>query len=80
MFIAAQVSIYPMGQAHLSTAINQALEIFKKHGLEVDSGAMSTVISGEDETLFTATKEAFQMVAAQSGVVMVVTYSNACPV
>jgi len=80
MFIAAQVSIYPMGQAHLSSAINQALEIFKKHGLEVNSGAMSTVISGEDETLFTATKEAFQMVASQSGVVMVVTYSNACPV
>lgn len=80
MFLAAQVSIYPLRQAHFSPAIGKALDIFREHGLTQDMGAMSTVISGEDEALFAALKEVFQMLAEQGELVMMVTFSNACPV
>jgi tRNA-Thr(GGU) m(6)t(6)A37 methyltransferase TsaA len=78
--IAAQVSLYPLGQEALSPAIDEALRIFREHGLEVEPGAMSTMISGDDDTIFAALQEAFRRVAEQHRVVMVVTFSNACPV
>jgi uncharacterized protein YqgV (UPF0045/DUF77 family) len=52
MEIAAQVSLYPLRQPRLSTAIDQALEVFGRHGLTLAPGPMSTVISGDEERLF----------------------------
>ena len=78
--IAAQVSLYPLRQASLSSAIDQALQIFREHGLSVEPGAMSTLITGDDAALFAALQEAFRRVAEQGQVVMLVTLSNACPV
>lgn len=77
--IAAQVSLYPLGQGSLSPSINYALEVFHQHGLDPQPGSMSTVIAGDDEAVFAALKEAFQHAAAESPVVMTVTFSNACP-
>jgi uncharacterized protein YqgV (UPF0045/DUF77 family) len=77
---AAQISIYPLRQPRLSPAIDQALEVFQKHGLDVTPGTMSSVILGDDDALFAALKEAYQNVSQQGEVVMVVTLSNACPV
>ena len=80
MFLAAQVSIYPLRQSHLSPAIDKSLGIFEQHGLEVTPGTMSSVVSGDDEALFAAIKEVFQQTAEQGEAVMIVTISNACPV
>jgi uncharacterized protein YqgV (UPF0045/DUF77 family) len=80
MAVAAQVSIYPLKQQRYSPAINIALDIFKKHGLNVEMGAMSSIISGEDEPMFIALKEAYQALADKGELVMIVTLSNACPV
>jgi uncharacterized protein YqgV (UPF0045/DUF77 family) len=77
--ISAQVSLYPLGKESLSRAINEALNIFRHHGLDVQPGFMSTVISGDDAVVFSALKEAFQHSAQTGGVVMVATFSNACP-
>lgn len=78
--IATQVSLYPLGQETLSPAIDEALRIFREHGLDVEPGAMSTMISGDDVAIFAALQEAFRRVAEQGRVVMIVTFSNACPV
>lgn len=78
--IAAQVSLYPLRQASLSPAIDQALQVFQEHGLSVGPGAMSTLITGDDAAVFAALQEAFRRAAEQGQVVMVVTLSNACPV
>jgi uncharacterized protein YqgV (UPF0045/DUF77 family) len=78
--ISTQVSLYPLGQEDLSPAIDEALRIFREHGLDVSPGSMSTLVSGGDETVFAALQAAFQRVAGQGRVVMVVTFSNACPV
>jgi uncharacterized protein YqgV (UPF0045/DUF77 family) len=80
MFLTAQVSIYPLRQNRLSPAINRALDIFREHGLEVTAGSMSSLVSGPDEALFAALKDAFQQTAAQGDIVMSLTLSNACPV
>jgi uncharacterized protein YqgV (UPF0045/DUF77 family) len=80
MGIAAQVSLYPLRQASLSPAIDEALQIFQEHGLSVEPGAMSTLITGDDAVVFAALQEAFRCAAEQGQVVMVVTLSNACPV
>ena len=78
--IAAQVSLYPLGQTVLSPAIDEALRIFREHELEVYPGSMSTLISGESSVVFQALQHAFEQSAMQGEVVMVVTFSNACPV
>lgn len=80
MFLSAQISIYPLRQEHLSPAINKAVDIFKEHKLEVDSGPMSSVVSGDDEALFAAIQDIFRKNSEQGDIVMVVTFSNACPV
>jgi len=77
--ISAQVSLYPLGQEDLSPAIDEALRIFHQHGLDVAPGSMSTLISGDEAAVFSALQEAFQRAAKQGRVVMVATFSNACP-
>ena len=77
--IAAQVSLYPLRQESLSPAIDEALHIFRAHGLHVEPGAMSSLITGDTVTIFAALQGAFCRVAGQGQVVMVATFSNACP-
>ncbi len=78
--VSAQVSIYPLRQAHLSPAIAAVQDRLKAHGLEPVSGAMATQIVGKAATVFAALHDAFAYVAADGDVVMTITVSNACPV
>lgn len=78
--ISAQVSLYPLRQESLSPAIDEALEVFRAYGLDVEPGSMSTVITGDDSAVFAALQEALHRAAEQGQVVMTVTLSNACPV
>jgi len=80
MGVSVQVSLYPLRQASLSPAIDQAMRIFREHGLEVKPGAMSSLITGEDTAIFVALQEAFRRAAENGPVVMMATFSNACPV
>jgi uncharacterized protein YqgV (UPF0045/DUF77 family) len=77
--VTAQVSLYPLRQETLSTAIAEAIRVFQEHGLEVFPGVMSTLIVGDDAAIFDALEEVLQRVAEQGQVVMAVTFSNACP-
>jgi len=79
MGIAAQVSLYPLRQDHLSPAIGELVGAFQEHGLEARMGPMSTLVWGNDEEVFAALKEGFRRAAARGEIVMVVTLSNACP-
>jgi tRNA-Thr(GGU) m(6)t(6)A37 methyltransferase TsaA len=80
MGIAAQVSLYPLRQESLSPAIDEALRVFQEHSLHVEPGAMSSLIAGDDALVFAALQEAFRRAAEQGEVVMIATFSNACPV
>ncbi|MFN2235899.1 MAG: YkoF family thiamine/hydroxymethylpyrimidine-binding protein [Anaerolineales bacterium] len=78
--ISAQVSIYPLGKEELSPTINESLSIIRMHDLEVQPGPMSTLIYGDDESIFSALQTALRSACEHRQVVMVVTFSNACPV
>ena len=80
MGLTAQVSLYPLRQPELAPAIDEALEIFRQYHLEVMPGPMSTLVSGDSVNLFKALQRAFQNAAKEGEVVMVTTFSNACPV
>lgn len=78
--ISAQVSLYPFLQEERAPVINEALEEFRRQGLEVQPGAMSTVVFGSEESVFSALRAAFANAGRRGKVVMIVTISNACPV
>ncbi len=80
MMVTAQVSLYPLRQPDLTPAIDRTIRFFQQQGLHTEPGPMSTLISGPLEQVFHALQEAFDRVAAEGQVVMVVTFSNACPV
>ena len=77
--MAAQVSIYPLRQTSISDAISEALEAFRATGVKVRPGAMSTVISGNEDAVFAALREGYRAARVQGDVVIVATLSNACP-
>ncbi|HVO24617.1 MAG TPA: YkoF family thiamine/hydroxymethylpyrimidine-binding protein [Candidatus Margulisiibacteriota bacterium] len=78
--VSAQISIYPLRQAHLSPAVDAVWQALKGQGLQPDVGPMSTVVTGEVAVVFAALQEAYGRAAAAGHVVMAVTISNACPV
>jgi uncharacterized protein YqgV (UPF0045/DUF77 family) len=78
--ISAQVSLYPLRQAHLTPGIAKLADALRASGLEVRPGSMSTVVIGDAERVFDCLKASFQAAAAVGDVVMVVSFSNCCPV
>jgi tRNA-Thr(GGU) m(6)t(6)A37 methyltransferase TsaA len=78
--LTAQIALYPLRQPSLSSAIDTAQRIFRDHGLEVEPGPMSTLVSGDSATVFRALQTAFEAAAQQAETVLVATLSNACPV
>lgn len=77
--ISAQVSLYPLRQAHLGPAISEMAEVLRAAGLDVRPGNMSTVVVGESGKVFDSLKASFQSAATLGDVVMVVSVSNCCP-
>jgi uncharacterized protein YqgV (UPF0045/DUF77 family) len=77
--ITAQVSLYPLRQVSIGPAIRQAVRVFRQRGLETRIGAMSTLVWGEESTVFAALQEAFHQATERGDTVMTVTFSNACP-
>jgi uncharacterized protein YqgV (UPF0045/DUF77 family) len=80
MTISAQISLYPLGMASYASLINEAIQNLKRPGLDVHVGSMSTVVTGEETTVFAALQEMMRVAAEQNKVVAVITISNACPV
>jgi tRNA-Thr(GGU) m(6)t(6)A37 methyltransferase TsaA len=78
--LTAQVSLYPLRQESLAPTIDGALDIFRRQGLSVMPGPMSTLLSGDVVDIFKALQQAFERTASDDGdLVMAVTLSNACP-
>ena len=76
--ISAQVSLYPLRQESLAPVIGETLQILRESALEVEPDTMSSLLVGDETTVFEAVREAFHHAAEQSQVVMVVTFSKAC--
>jgi uncharacterized protein YqgV (UPF0045/DUF77 family) len=77
--MSAQVSLYPLRQTSIGPPIRHAVRHLRQRGLHVRVGEMSTLVWGDERTVFEALREAFHHAAEQGDVVMNVTFSNACP-
>jgi uncharacterized protein YqgV (UPF0045/DUF77 family) len=77
--VSAQISLYPLRRAHLSGAIDDALQHFRRRGVATHPGPMSTVVTGDRHAVFLALEAALAEAGQRGEVVMVVTLSNACP-
>ena len=80
MIVSAQVAIYPLRQDRLTPAITAVSRALEAAGLRPEVGPMSTMVTGEAATIFSALAEAFVQAGALGHMVMTVTVSNACPV
>jgi uncharacterized protein YqgV (UPF0045/DUF77 family) len=76
--ITAQVSLYPLRQQSIGPPIREAMRIFRQHGLGTRIGEMSTLVWGEEHTVFEALQDAFHRASESGDAVMVVTLSTAC--
>ncbi|MFO8035637.1 MAG: tRNA (N6-threonylcarbamoyladenosine(37)-N6)-methyltransferase TrmO [Anaerolineales bacterium] len=77
--IMAQVSIYPLREKEIGPAIEKAWDIFTRHGLDIHPGPMSTRIVGDENTVFAALQDVLHTTGSGTDMVMVATFSNACP-
>jgi len=79
MKVQAEVSLYPLRQNDLNEPIQQFIESLKSNDLEVKTGSMSSVISGEESIVFRSLQKAFAHAAKRHEVVLTAKISNACP-
>lgn len=80
MISSAQISIYPLRQEHLGPAVDLVRQTLEAHGLPVEVGPMSTMVTGDAVAVFKALADAYDRAARDGQLVMTVTISNACPV
>ena len=79
MKVQAEVSLYPLRQNDLAKPIEQFIESLKDDHLNVKTGSMSSVISGDCQVVFQSLRKAFEQAAKRYEVVLTVKISNACP-
>lgn len=78
MFLACQMSLYPLGKDNYTAIIKEAVAVLEGSGVEVEVNAMSTIIRGEEEAVWQAVRRLFQVAAERGEAVMVMTVSNRC--
>ncbi len=79
MRVQAEMSVYPLRTSKLSGPVAEFGRVLRSHGLDVQTRSMSTLVAGEAQMVFDAAREAFEVLAAKTDVVMDMKLSNACP-
>ena len=55
--VSCQFSVHPLGVADLGGAVDAALAAVRRHGLQVEVGAMSSTTAGPSDVVFAALRE-----------------------
>jgi uncharacterized protein YqgV (UPF0045/DUF77 family) len=79
MNVQAEISLYPLRIDRISEQINTFCDALAKNGLRVETGNMSTCISGDLNQVFDGLKTAAEGVGPECEFVLIVKVSNACP-
>ena len=77
--VGLQFSVYPLRQAHLHAAIEAAVKAAARTGVSISVGRLSTFAAGDEESVFTAIRAAFDAARSYGPTVMVVTLSSGLP-
>ncbi len=80
MNIQAEVSVYPLGTDKIGELVNNFIDELKNSGLVFSSGPMSTILSGDADSVFDSLREAFKNIALDNQTMLIMKISNACPV
>lgn len=76
MLIQAEISLYPLDTPDLAQSIYHFVQELEKENLEVEIGAMSTVIAGEDNVVFDALRRAYLEIGDETRAILVVKIYN----
>ena len=75
--ITAEVSLYPLHTQATDELITSSLEALEQQGVHYDVGTLSTHISGDEHTVWSALQSLYQRSQSSGGeIAMVVTISN----
>jgi len=79
MKLQAEISLYPLRRNELTGPIQQFIQALENDKLKVETGPMSTLVTGEEPVVFKSLQKAFEQLARDYELVMTVKISNACP-
>jgi len=79
MKVQAEISLYPLRCSDLTEPIRQFIELLETDKLKVETGPMSTLVTGDSQVVFENLKKAFERLAEKYKVVMTAKISNTCP-
>ena len=78
MKVSAEISFYPLRSEELGPSIEAFVTALEENGLYGETGAMSSLVVGEFEQVWSGLGEAFAEAAERDEAVMVLKLSNAC--
>ena len=79
MKVQAEISLYPLRCSDLTEPIRQFIELLETDKLKVETGPISTLVTGDSQVVFENLKKAFERLAEKYKVVMTAKISNTCP-
>jgi len=79
MEVEAEVSLYPLGEPHLSNPIQAFVKVLRESGCAAETGPMSTLVKGDSKQVFDALRLGYDRACERGGVVLIVKASNCCP-
>jgi len=79
MNVQAEISLYPLRCSDLTKPIRQFVELLETDKLKVETGPMSTLVTGDSQVVFENLEKAFERLAEEYKVVLTAKISNACP-
>jgi len=79
MKVQAEISLYPLRQNELTKPIQQFIWALKNNNLNIKTGPMSTLVTGDSQVVFESLQQAFEQIAEKYEAVLAVKISNACP-
>ncbi len=79
MIVQTEVSFYPLKTEAVGFEVNNFLARLQESDVSIQTGPMSSRLTGELTDVFTALADAFSAVSAHSPSVLILKVSNACP-
>ena len=79
MKVQAEVSLYPLRQNGLTKPIQQFVQVLENNKLQVETGPMSSFVTGDSQVVFESLQKAFERLSQRYEIVITAKISNACP-
>ena len=79
MTIQAEISLYPLKTLDLTPVIVSFLHEIESHGLQIEYGRLSSLVSGDSSVVFPALQAAYEHCCDSSKAVLCLKITNTAP-